>query len=244
MTKRRRSYALQKFDYSGIVAEEANYDDGFDKWEDMVFAFKGKDKILINRSHGDRKLLGFTTKWDLDSKNKNITIYFNKEDLDEDVEFDKINNVSVEWEMCPDDPNKIIGINHISIGKFKQKCKEEVCNITKQRGDEPDTTTDVVPEPDEIEEPEVPEETTESDIEEKSELELIKEQNELLKEQIEEMSKVKAQPEPEPEEEEDEEEEIKQDKKIKLGFQDKLKHKLPTEEKDKVKTGFTKWKWV
>ena len=248
MTKRRRSYAVEKIDYYGIVAEEAKYDDGFDKWEDMVFAFKNTDKILIKRSHGDsRESVGFTTKWDLDNKNKNVTIYINKENLDEDIEFDEHNQVSVEWEMCKDDKNKIIGINHICIGNtFKQKCNIDVCNIVKQRGDEPITVPDAVDEPDEKEIPapdeqEGSEETIEveeeiSQTEEITNKILLDEVN-LLKEQIQILSKAKEEPKSDPESE--------ADKKPKLGFKDKMKHDIPTTETEKKsKTGFSKWNFI
>ena len=234
---RRRSYA-KEFDYYGVAAIEAEYEDGFDSWEEISEAFKKSDNIVLKRSHGDVRNVGTVKHWDLDKINKKAYIGFNREDVEEDMEFDELNQVSIEYETLK---GKIVGINHICIGNtFEQKCPKDVCNIVKQRGDEPDTTTDVVDVPDENEEPEVPEETPESEPEEKSELDLIKEQNELLKKQIKELSKVEAQPEPEPEVEEDEEEE--QEEKIKLGFQKQLKHDLPTDKAD-IEEGY-KWKFV
>jgi len=232
---RRRSYK-KEFDYWGVAAiGDYQYDDGLDKWEEIQEAFKKLDEITLKRSHGDVMDVGSIKYWDLDKTNKKVYIGFNKEDVGEDIKFDEINQVSIEYKTEGD---KITGVNHIAVGNsFKQKCPLKVCNITKQRGDEPDTTTDVVDEP-EVEEEVVPEEPIESEPEEKSELELIKEQNELLKKQIEEMSKVKNEPEPKPDVEGD-----KEDKKLKLGFQEKLKHDLPSSE-NKPKTGFTKWKFI
>jgi len=238
--KRQRSYN-KEFDYWGIAAiGDYQYDDGFDKWEEISDAFKKSDEIILRRSHGDVRDVGIIKHWDLDKGNKKVYIGFNRDDIAKDIKFDEINQVSIEYETLGE---KIVGVNHIAIGNtFKQKCPLKVCNITKQRGDEPDTTTDVVDEPDEIEEPEVPEETTESETEEKSELEVIKEQNELLKKQIEEMSKTTVESEPEPPAEGDEEIE-KQDKKPKLGFKDKLKHDLPSK-KEEPEEGITPWKYT
>lgn len=233
---RRRSY-VKEFDYYGVAAIEAEYNDGFDSWEEISDAFKKYEEINLKRSHNDVRVVGKLKHWDLDKTNKKAYIGINKGDLDDDVEFDKINSVSIEYVTEKD---KIIGIDHICIGNnFVQKCPEDVCNIVRQRGDEPDTTTDVVDEPDEIEEPTAPEEVVESDEDEIS-TKILKEEIELLKKQIEELSKVKDEPETEPAGEEDEEE--KQDKKIKLGFQKQLKHELPTE-KDDPKSGLLSRKW-
>jgi len=239
---RQRSFD-KRFDYDGIAAiGDYQYDDGFDKWEEIKEAFKKvEDKIPLKRSHGDIRDVGFIKHWDLDKTNKTLYVGWNKEDMVEDIEFkdDKF-KVSIEYETLGE---KIIGVNHIAVGNtFKQKCPLKICNITnnmKQRGDEPDTTTDVVIEPDEIEEPVVPEETTESEPDEIALNTVLTKEIELLKKQVEELSKVKAQPEPEPVEEVDEEVETKiKDKKLKLGFKDKLKHEIPTREKP---TGEYSW---
>lgn len=234
MTRRR---SKKEFDYWGVAAiGDYEYDDGMDKWEEIQEAFKSSDEINLKRSHGDVRNVGAVKYWDLDKTNKTVSIGFNKADMDEDIKFDEINQVSIEYQTLGD---KITGVNHIAIGNsFKQKCPLKVCNITKQRGDEPDTVPDAVDVPDEIEEVEVPEEQPGSEEEEISN-KILMEEIKLLKKQIEEMSKVEDEPESDPAADVDVEE---TDKKIKLGFQEKIKHDLPSTD-NKPKTGFTKWNW-
>ncbi len=233
---RRRSYA-KEFDYYGVAAiGDYEYDDGFDKWDEIREAFKNSEEIILKRSHGDVRNVGTVKYWDLDKTNKKVFIGFNKEDLEEGIEFDKINQVSIEYETLGD---KIIKVNHICIGNtFEQKCPKKVCNITKQRGDEPDTEVDPVTVPDEKEKV-VPAEPEGSEQVEEISNTILMEEMKLLKKQIESMSKAKEEPKTDPEGKVDE------DKKLKLGFQEKLKHELPGEENTKrPNTGFTKWKFV
>ncbi|MFX1371340.1 MAG: hypothetical protein ACFFCE_05725 [Promethearchaeota archaeon] len=247
----------RKFDYSGVAAlGDYKPDDFYDKWEEIEVALKsrGNTPIPIKRSHGDvREQVGSIKYWDLDKRNKLLYVGWNQEDLDEGIKLhsnkDGDFNVSIEYEI---QDNKIIGINHIAVGNFDQKCPLKVCNITKRdRGDEPSAGPDIVDgqNTDNNEEPEDPQESEENNKEDNSEenneeqeitSKILLEEINLLKKQLEELSKAKDKPEPKPEEEGDEEEKEKQ--KIKLGFQDKMKHDLPTDkETSKV---FTEWKFV
>ncbi|KKN41723.1 hypothetical protein LCGC14_0720410 [marine sediment metagenome] len=236
---RRRSYA-QEFDYNGVAAVEAEYDDGFDSWDEIAEAFKKSDEIILKRSHGDVRNVGIIKHWDLDKTNKKVYIGFNKEDVDEDIKFDEINNVSIEYETLK---GKIVGVNHICVGNtFQQKCKKDVCSILKkQRGDEPTTEPDTTVEEPDVEEEVIPDEEPEgSENEEKEEIsnKILLDEIKLLKTQIEEKSKAKDKLEPEPEDKEDK-------KKLKLGFQDKLKHELPSKENEAENAGLSrKWNFI
>lgn len=244
---RRRSY--KQFDYYGVAAIEAEYDDGFDSWEEIEGAFKKYKEINIKRSHDDVRIIGKIKNWDLDKTNRKAYVGINKTDLDDDIELSEINSVSIEYLT---EGNKIVGIDHICIGNsFKPKCKKELCNITKQRGDEPDTEIDPVEEPDEIEvvidEPNGSEEDTVDD-EEIDELAKLNKEVEILRKQLEEQSKAKDKPEDEPdaseEDEVEDDDESEEEKKLKLtGFQKDKQHKIPTGE-DIISETFSSWKYM
>ncbi|KKN03483.1 hypothetical protein LCGC14_1107250 [marine sediment metagenome] len=240
---KRRAYAAD-FDFWGVGAlGDVEYEDGFDKWDDIKEVFKNiKEegrKVPVLRSHGDVRTVGHVGYHELDKCNKKVYIGFNQDELEKDIKLDALNGVSVEW--ITDNDNKIIDISHWAIGNtFKPMCEKDKCNImqTKQRGDEPDTEVDPVTVPDEKEKV-VPAEPEGSEQVEEISNTILMEEMKLLKKQIESMSKAKEEPKTDPEGKVDE------DKKLKLGFQEKLKHELPGEESTKrPNTGFTKWKFV
>ncbi len=223
--KRRR--AIKEYDYYGVAAiGDVQYDDGFDKWEEIQEAFKLNKEIPIKRTHDDVRNVGSIKYWDLDKANKKVYIGFDKEDVDQDIKFDTINQVSIEYETIDD---KIVGVNHVAIGNlFKPKCKKEVCNVM-QRSEKPEGETETPAVPDEVKDP-APEE------QEKSEDTEVKEQLKLLQKQVEDLSKppVKA------EEQKPDVEEDKKNDKITLKVREQVKHELPSDE-NKPKLGFTPW---
>lgn len=135
------------FDYKGTAAlGDVEYEDGFDKWDDIKSALNGMDSVPIKVNHNSKDVIGVCKHWDFDEREKKLNIGLNRDDLE--IGIDAVNNVSPQYEV--DENGKITKVNHFAIGNtFKPFC--EVCKVIKNRGEEMEEEQEEVEEPSEME---------------------------------------------------------------------------------------------
>lgn len=117
-------------DWLAVIAEgDITYSDGItDNWDEICHAISGADNdVPIVRNHGYEGQISKISDFQLDQVNKLVKARFNAPISQNDA-------VSVAWK---EENGHIVGIDHVAIGNFTPECPQNICNITRNRSQDP-----------------------------------------------------------------------------------------------------------